>query len=60
MSKQMNNNIPNVMVSIVEPVCWRVQHVILAHLTDPGVFAVCVSVKLAFETVVLNFSGCFA
>ena len=52
-------NLPYMMVSIVEPIRWCVQHVVLPHLTDPRVFAVRIAVKFAFEAVVLNFGCCF-
>lgn len=40
----------------VESVCWRMQVMIAAHLTDARVLAVCVTIQLALEAVILNFS----
>ena len=53
-------NSPYMMMSIVEPIRWCVQHVILPHLTDPRVFAVRIAVEFAFEAVVLDFGCCLA
>lgn len=48
------------MMTVVKSVRWRMQQVILAHLTYPRIFAVCVAVEFALETVVLNLGCGFA
>lgn len=50
-------SLPNVSIKSVR---WCMQQMIFTHLTDPRVFAICITVKFALEAVILNLSCCFA
>lgn len=43
-------------MTVIEPIRWRMHHVILAHLADSRVLAVSITIKFTFKAIVLDFS----